>query len=109
MLYSPGTVITPLAAYFDRAVGVDPSPEMIKVAETVGGVTKSGKPIEYALSHAEDLDKVEAIQHESVDLLTAATCAHWFDTERFWPVADRILKPGGTVVLWTRASLYCRE
>lgn len=27
----------------------------------------------------------------------------------FWAEAARVLKPGGTVALWTCASLYCRE
>lgn len=35
--------------------------------------------------------------------------AHWFDMPKFWTEVARILNPGGTVALWTRASLYCRE
>ena len=36
-----------------------------------------------------------------MDLITAATAAHWFDMDRFWPAAARVLKPGGSVAIWT--------
>lgn len=35
----------------------------------------------------------------SVDLLTAASAAHWFDTERFLIEAGRVLKPHGCIAL----------
>lgn len=35
----------------------------------------------------------------SVDLLTAASAAHWFDTERFLKEAERVLKPHGCIAL----------
>lgn len=35
----------------------------------------------------------------SVDLLTAASAAHWFDTERFLKEAARVLKPHGCIAL----------
>lgn len=43
---------------------------------------------------------------ECVDLITAATAAHWFDMRRFWGEAARILKPGGSVILWCTGGLY---
>lgn len=35
----------------------------------------------------------------SVDFLTAASAAHWFDTERFLTVAGRVLKTHGCIAL----------
>lgn len=35
----------------------------------------------------------------SVDLLTAASAAHWFDQSRFLAEADRVLKPHGCMAL----------
>ena len=35
----------------------------------------------------------------SVDLLTAASAAHWFDQARFLVEAARVLKPGGCMAL----------
>lgn len=36
----------------------------------------------------------------SVDLLTAASAAHWFDAERFIKEATRVLKPRGCLALF---------
>ncbi len=36
----------------------------------------------------------------SVDLLTAASAAHWFDAERFVKEATRVLKPRGCLALF---------
>lgn len=36
----------------------------------------------------------------SVDLLTAASAAHWFDAERFIKEAIRVLKPRGCLALF---------
>jgi trans-aconitate 3-methyltransferase len=27
--------------------------------------------------------------------------AHWFDMTKFWAEAAKVVKPGGTVALWT--------
>lgn len=35
--------------------------------------------------------------------------AHWFSMPAFWAEAARIVKPRGTVALWTCSSLYCRK
>ena len=67
-------------------------------------------PITFAISTAESLPGPSlsaTLQPSSVDLLTAATAAHWFDMARFWPRAASLVKPGGTVALWTGASYYC--
>jgi hypothetical protein len=34
--------------------------------------------------------------------------AHWFSMPEFWAQAARLVKPEGTVALWTMSSLYCR-
>lgn len=36
---------------------------------------------------------------DSVDLLTAASAAHWFDQSRFLAEASRVLKPRGCMAL----------
>ncbi|TVY76854.1 Trans-aconitate 3-methyltransferase [Fusarium oxysporum f. sp. cubense] len=97
----PGTATQKLAPHFDLAYGVDPGESMIKTATTLGGETRTGDPIVYQLSTAEDMDKIDDISHSSVDMITAATAAHWFDMPRFWAAAAKVLKPGGTVAIWT--------
>ncbi|KAF4478485.1 trans-aconitate 3-methyltransferase [Fusarium agapanthi] len=97
----PGTATQKLALHFDVAYGVDPGASMITTATELGGRTRTGDLIVYKLSTAEDIDKINDIPHTSVDMIAAATAAHWFDMPRFWAAAARVLKPGGTVAIWT--------
>jgi hypothetical protein len=71
----------------------------------------------YEVTGAESIDKIDGLEHSSVDLITAATAvcifeheqsssltsiqAHWFDMPQFWKAAANLLKPGGTVAIWT--------
>ncbi|KAF5639281.1 trans-aconitate 3-methyltransferase [Fusarium sp. NRRL 52700] len=97
----PGTATQKLAPHFDIAYGVDPGASMIATAIELGGRTRTGDAIVYKLSTAEDIDKINDIPHSSVDMITAATAAHWFDMPKFWAAAAKVLKPGGTVAIWT--------
>jgi ubiquinone/menaquinone biosynthesis C-methylase UbiE len=97
----PGLATRMLAPHFDIAYGADPGNSMIEKAQQIGGTSKAGSPIVYKLSNAEDLDKIDGLDHSSVDLITAATAAHWFEMPKFWKAAAKILKPGGTVAIWT--------
>jgi SAM-dependent methyltransferase len=40
------------------------------------------------------------LAHGSVQLVTAAQAAHWFDLPAFYAEADRVLVPGGLLALW---------
>ncbi|KAF4964051.1 hypothetical protein FSARC_8000 [Fusarium sarcochroum] len=97
----PGTATQKLAPHFDTVYGADPGESMITTATELGGITRSGAPIVYKLSSAEDIDKIDGIQHGSIDMITAATAAHWFEMPKFWKAAANLLKPGGTVAIWT--------
>ncbi|EAQ87136.1 hypothetical protein CHGG_03755 [Chaetomium globosum CBS 148.51] len=97
----PGTATRSLAGLFNHAVGIDPSEGMITTARSLGGVTHANnKPIRFEVCTVEDVTAQAALEAGSVDLLTAATAAHWFDMASFWPHAARLLRPGGTVALW---------
>lgn len=103
----PGLVARALAPHFAHAIGLDPSEGMASTARSMGGVTSTSEPIRFELSTAEELGAhiSPPIQASSVDLITAAKAAHWFDMSRFWPSAARVLKPGGTVALWTSGDI----
>ena len=94
----PGTAVRTLATRFQHAIGFDPSEGMITSAKKLGGTSGSGDPIRFDVSSAEDL---AGIADGSIDLLTAATAAHWFDMPAFWTRAAQVLKPGGSVAVWT--------
>ncbi|KAI1390447.1 S-adenosyl-L-methionine-dependent methyltransferase [Hypoxylon trugodes] len=94
-----------LATYFTHTIGLDPSEGMISAARA--SAKSANFPIRFEVSDAEALgvDLKPPIADVSVDLLTAATAAHWFDMARFWTSAARVLKPGGTVALWARTGM----
>ncbi|KAI1382894.1 S-adenosyl-L-methionine-dependent methyltransferase [Hypoxylon trugodes] len=103
----PGIAARGLAPHFAHAIGIDASDGMISTARSLGGISSSSEPIRFEISAAEDLGSnlFPPIADSSVDLITAATAAHWFDLSKFWPRAARVLKPGGTVAIWTTRAL----
>ncbi|ORY13039.1 methyltransferase [Clohesyomyces aquaticus] len=103
----PGTAIRSLALSFNHAVGLDPSEGMITTARSLGGAASSGEPIRFEVSTAEILGSnlSPSIANCSVDLITAAVAAHWFDMDIFWARAAEILKPGGSVAIWVSSSM----
>ncbi|PIL27458.1 hypothetical protein GSI_10607 [Ganoderma sinense ZZ0214-1] len=86
---------------FKRVVGLDPSAKMIEqvresVKSRLAGLDLPAQ-IEFHKSSAEELTP---LQDGSVDLLTAAQAAHWFNWERFWPEVARVLRKDGTLAVW---------
>ncbi|KAI9830557.1 MAG: hypothetical protein M1819_005515 [Sarea resinae] len=103
----PGNAARSLGPHFAHAIGLDPSKGMVQTARFLGGVTSTSEPIRFEVSAAEELGQhlSPAIPDSSVDLITAANAAHWFDMSRFWPRAARVLKPGGSVALWASGEI----
>lgn len=99
----PGTATLALAPQFKHVIGLDPSEGMISTARSLASSSPTPEHVRFEISKAEDLGShlSPPIQDASIDLITAATAAHWFDMTRFWAQAARVLKPGGTVALWT--------
>jgi len=79
-----------LAERFDRVVATDASAQQIENAEPNGRV-------EYRVAPAENSGLPEA----SVDLVTAAQAAHWFDLPAFYADVRRVGKPGAVLALIT--------
>jgi SAM-dependent methyltransferase len=78
-----------LAAHFARVVATDPSAEQIR----------------HAVAHERILYKVEPAERSSLapssaDLIVVAQALHWFDLDRFYGEARRVLKPGGALAAW---------
>ncbi|KPI39425.1 uncharacterized protein AB675_4960 [Cyphellophora attinorum] len=109
----PGQATRALAPHFEHVIGADPGQSMIETAKGVEGLTKSGESITYEVSGAENLSNLSALKEyssqgqECVDLITAATAAHWFDMPRFWAQCAKILKPGGSVIIWAGSGYTC--
>ncbi|XP_068428987.1 putative methyltransferase DDB_G0268948 [Clinocottus analis] len=80
-----------LAPHFQQVVGIDVSECQLEEARAVSGFSN----ITYRKGTAEELLFPDC----SVDLLTAASAAHWFDPPRFLAEASRVLKPRGCMAL----------
>ena len=97
-----GQVTQVLADSFKKVYGVDLSAKMLENA-----VKKPN--IAYSVSTAENLDQFE---DSSIDLLTVAEAAHWFDLPKFLEESYRVLKSplsssdggGGTLAIWGYSS-----
>lgn len=85
-----GQASTALAEYFSRVVATDPSEKQISHAI-------QHPKIEYRIASAEDSGLADA----SVDMVTVAQALHWFDFERFFAEARRVLKPQGVLAAWS--------
>jgi SAM-dependent methyltransferase len=79
-----------LATHFARVIATDRSPNQVRHA-------KQHPRIEYRVATAEE----SGLAADSVDLAVAAAAIHWFDLERFYPEARRVVRHGGVLAAWT--------
>ena len=79
-----------LADYFALVVASDGSVSQLQNAQQHPQVAYVG-----------NLAEQPALKDGSVDLVVAAQAAHWFDHEKFYPEARRVLRKGGAIALWT--------
>jgi SAM-dependent methyltransferase len=84
-----GQATVDLAKRFSRVVATDASAEQISSATPQAGV-------EFRVAPAE----ASGLSDESVGLITVAQALHWFDLDRFYKEADRVLTPGGILAVW---------
>ena len=85
-----GQAAVGLARHFARVIATDTS------AQQIGHATPDPR-VSYRVAPAE----ASGLEHETVDLVTAAQALHWFDRPRFWGEARRVLRPRGVVAVWT--------
>ena len=57
------------------------------------------------LSYVATTAEQAAIRSRSIDLVTVAQALHWFDRPRFFDEVDRVLRPGGTLAVWSYGLL----
>ncbi len=85
-----GQAAVSLANHFEKIIATDGSEQQIKNAMPRNN-------IEYKVGTAEQ----SGLPNNSVDLITAATAAHWFNHDLFYKEAQRVAKPNGIIALWT--------
>jgi SAM-dependent methyltransferase len=86
-----GQAAVGLASVFDRVIATDASKKQISNAQPHEGV-------EYRVAPAEN----SGIRSGTLDLIMVAQALHWFDLDRFYGEAQRVLKPDGVLA----ASAY---
>ncbi|MBE7422936.1 MAG: class I SAM-dependent methyltransferase [Zoogloeaceae bacterium] len=89
-----GQAAVGLAAHFERVLATDPSRKQLEHAEP-------HPRVDYRVASAE----VSLLDTASIDLITVAQAIHWFDLEKFYAEARRVLKPGGIIAAWTYTLL----
>lgn len=82
-----GLSTRPWAGIADEVVGVEPNPEMRKVAERRTGEDN----VRYVEAFASDT----GIDGDSAELVTCSQSFHWMDRESTLAEAARVLRPGG--------------
>ncbi|KAJ1983438.1 trans-aconitate methyltransferase 1 [Dimargaris verticillata] len=89
-----GQLCKVLGPQFDHVYGLDISPTMISAAEPLPNVS-------YHLGSAEGDNPAwpDSIAPHSVDVVTVAEAAHWFDRPRAWSYIKHMLKPHGTLAV----------
>lgn len=85
-----GQAARSLSADFKQVIATDASIMQLDQAHAPRNVS-------FILAEAE----APPLKTSSVDLVTCATCVHWFDHDVFYPEVRRILKPGGIFAAWT--------
>jgi len=92
-----GQAAVGLARHFGSVEATDASAEQVANAKATPGVTYSVQP-------AEQTNFADA----SFDAVNVAQALHWFDFDRFNAEVQRVLKPGGLVLVtsygWTQVS-----
>ena len=82
-----------LATRFDHVLATDVAPAQLERAVPRPNITYHAAPAHQ--SPAPDA---------SLDLVTAATAAHWFDLPAFMQEVSRVLRPGGVLAIWGYSS-----
>lgn len=85
-----GQAAVELANYFKHVIATDASEQQIATAVAKDNIT-------YRVMPAEKTDFAD----QSVDLITVAQALHWFDFDKFYNEANRILKPQGVLAAWS--------
>jgi ubiquinone/menaquinone biosynthesis C-methylase UbiE len=84
-----GQAAVELGEVFDRVIATDASDKQVANAE-------QHPRVEYRVAAAE----ASGLEAGTVDLITVAQALHWFDLEKFYAEARRVLKPGGVLAAW---------
>ncbi len=84
-----GQAAQELAKYFDRVVATDASAAQLQQAAAEDNISYRNEQAEHT-----------SLDDQSVDLVTVAQAAHWFEFDAFYAEVKRVLKPAGMIAVW---------
>lgn len=84
-----GQASVALSRHFARVVATEPSAAQLAQAEKRAN-----------LDYHQSAETAPMLADGSVDLVTVAQAAHWFDRAKFYAEVKRVLRPGGVLALW---------
>lgn len=89
-----GQATVALAELADKVIGIDNSQTMVDQAN------KSHPQSNISFRVGNDSNFEQHFSPESIDLITVAEAAHYFDLPNFYPKAHKLLKKGGLLAIW---------
>jgi SAM-dependent methyltransferase len=84
-----GQAAVGLAGHFERVLATEPSAAQLAEAAAHPRVT-----------YVQSAELAPGVADGSVDIVTAAQAAHWFDLGIFYPEVRRVVRPGGLLAVW---------
>jgi len=90
-----GQAAVGLAEHFAQVTATDASAAQLAEARRHPRVTYRVAP-----------ERASGLDPNSVDLVTAAQAAHWFDRDAFYAEARRVLRPKGVIAIWCYALCH---
>ncbi|KAK5101350.1 hypothetical protein LTS08_004957 [Lithohypha guttulata] len=100
----PGIATRQIAEHFQYVTGIDAGASMITKAQETPCSSATGEQATFLVSNSEDIDK--HFEPATIDLITVATAAHWFDLPRFYAAASKVLRPRGSIALWCGGNWF---
>ncbi|MCA1820818.1 MAG: class I SAM-dependent methyltransferase [Pseudonocardia sp.] len=88
-----GSLARLLAPHVRSVQGVDPSPQLLEQAAAIDA--GAGVSVTYRVGTAEQT----GLPSESVDVVTAGQCWHWFDADAAAVECARVLRPEGLIAI----------
>jgi ubiquinone/menaquinone biosynthesis C-methylase UbiE len=99
-----GQLTLPLARRVHAAVGVDPEPDMLRLA-AAAATTESVRNVSWVRGFDSDLPEIaDRIGASAIGAITVATAIHWMNHVELFTAARSIVRPYGGVAVVTNGS-----